>query len=103
MHITLHSMRPRDEGGFAYHHDPAIGEALRANGPMRDIELWPWWRRIECPILALRGAESKILPAKTAAEMRADGAEVIEYPGIGHTPSLMVAEQIEAVTRWLAA
>ena len=35
--------------------------------------------------------------------MRADGAEVIEYPGIGHTPSLMVAEQIEAVTRWLAA
>ena len=79
----------------------AIGEALRANGPMRDIKLWPWWRRIECPVLALRGAESKILPAETAAEMRQDGAEVIEYPGIGHTPSLMVAEQIEAVTAWL--
>lgn len=103
MHLTLHSLRRRDGGGFSYHHDPAIGEALRANGPMRDIELWPWWRRIECPVLALRGAESKILPAETAAEMRADGAEVIEYPGIGHTPSLLVAEQIEAVTRWLAA
>jgi pimeloyl-ACP methyl ester carboxylesterase len=101
MHLTLHSLRPRDDGGFAYHHDPAIGDVLRANSPMRDIELWPWWRRIECPILALRGAESKILLPETAAEMRQDGAEVIEYPGIGHTPSLIVAEQIDAVTGWL--
>ena len=100
MHLTLHSLRPRD-GGFAYHHDPAIGEELRAKGPMRDIELWPWWRRIECPVLALRGAESHIFLAETAAEMRQDGAEIIELPGIGHAPSLMVAEQIAAVTSWL--
>jgi len=103
MHLTLHSLRRHGDGGFTYHHDPAIGDALRAHGPMRDIELWPWWRRIECPVLALRGDESKILPAKTAAEMRQDGAEVIEYPGIGHTPSLMAAEQIAAVTDWLRA
>ncbi len=101
MHLTRHSLRPRDGGGFAYHHDPAIGDSLRANGPMRDIELWPWWRRIECPVLALRGAQSNILLAKTAAEMRQDGAKIIEYPGIGHAPSLTVAEQIAAVTDWL--
>ena len=70
---------------------------------MRDIELWPWWRRIECPLLVLRGAESNILLAETAAEMKADGAELIEYPGIGHTPSIMVEDQIEAVTGWLNA
>ncbi len=103
MHLTLHSLRPKDGGGFAYHHDPAIGDALRALGPMRDIELWPWWRRIECPLLVLRGAESNILRADTAAEMKADGAELIEYPGIGHTPSIMVDDQIEAVTGWLRA
>lgn len=101
MHLTLHSLQPKDGGGFAYHHDPAIGDALRALGPMRDIELWPWWRRIECPLLVLRGAESNILLAETAAEMKADGAELIEYPGIGHTPSIMVEDQIEAVTGWL--
>ena len=101
MHLTLHSLRPQDGGGFAYHHDPAIGDALRASGPLQDIEMWPWWRRIECPMLVLRGAESKILPAETAAEMKADGAELIEYPGIGHTPSLTVDEQIAAVTAWL--
>ncbi len=103
MHLTLNSLRRRDGGGFAYHHDPAIGAALRAKGAPRDVELWPWWRRIECPVLALRGAQSNILLASTAAEMRRDGAEVIEYPGIGHAPSLMVAEQIEAVTGWLRA
>ena len=101
MHLTLHSLRPKDGGGFAYHHDPAVGDALRANGAMRDVELWPWWRRIECPVLVLRGTESNILTAKTAAEMQADGAKLIEYPGIGHTPSLMVDGQIETVTDWL--
>ncbi len=103
MHLTLHSLRPQDGGGFAYHHDPVIGDALRAAGAMRDIDLRPWWRRIECPVLVLRGAESNILLAETAAEMKADGAELIEYPGIGHTPSIMVDEQIEAVTGWLRA
>ena len=103
MHLTLNSLRRRDGGGFAYHHDPAIGAALRAKGALRDVEMWPWWRRIKCPVLALRGAQSNILLAETAAEMRRDGAEVIEYPGIGHAPSLMVAEQIEAVTGWLRA
>jgi len=29
-------------------------------------------------------------------------AEVIEYPGIGHTPPLMVTERINAVTDWLS-
>jgi pimeloyl-ACP methyl ester carboxylesterase len=102
-HLARHSLRPQEGGGYAYHHDPAIGDGLRAGGPVRDIELWPWWRRIECPILVLRGAESNILLAETAAEMKADGAEIIEYPAIGHTPSLMVAEQIDAVTAWLRA
>jgi hypothetical protein len=50
----------------------------------------------------LRGDQSKILPVATAAEMHQDGAEVIEYPSIGHTPSLMLAEQIAAVTDWLS-
>jgi len=34
--------------------------------------------------------------------MHQDGVEVIEYPGIGHTPPLMVTERINAVTDWLS-
>ena len=36
-------------------------------------------------------------------DIRQDGAEVIEYSVIGHSPSLMVAKQIAAVTDWLRA
>ena len=37
MHLTLHSLRRHGDGGFTCHHDPAIGDTLRAHGPMRDI------------------------------------------------------------------
>jgi pimeloyl-ACP methyl ester carboxylesterase len=53
--------------------------------------------------LALRGAESDTLTAKTAAEMARRGpcAEVVELEGIGHAPALMARDQIEIVRNWL--
>ena len=43
------------------------------------------------------------MPATYILEIRQDGEEVIEYPVIGHSPSLMVAKQIAAVIDWLRA
>jgi hypothetical protein len=50
----------------------------------------------------LRTDQSKILLVATTAEMHQNGAEVIEHPGIGRSPPLMVTERINAVTDWLS-
>lgn len=104
-HLAEHSVREVEAGGFAYHHDPRIGDVVRAKSPVPDLDIWPVWDRITCPVMLLRGAESAILPADVADEMtrRGPGAERIDYPGIGHTPSMMVEDQIAAVTGGLNA
>ena len=63
----------KEGGGYAYHHDPAIGDALRAAGPMVDYSCWEYWDRMACPVLVMRGAQSHILPAETAEEMMTRG------------------------------
>jgi pimeloyl-ACP methyl ester carboxylesterase len=52
----------------------------------------------------LRGTESDLLLAETAAEMTRRGpkAQVIEVDGTGHAPALMAKDQIEIVRAWLA-
>jgi pimeloyl-ACP methyl ester carboxylesterase len=60
---------------------------------------------VHCPVLVLRGSESDVLLAETAAEMARRGprAEVIEFPGVGHAPALMAPEQIDRICTWLHA
>jgi pimeloyl-ACP methyl ester carboxylesterase len=105
-HLATHSARPLDDGkgggGYGLAYDPAIGDAFRAN-PLADLDLWALWDRIECPVLVLRGAESDLLTRSVAEEMTQRGpkAELIEFPGCGHAPALMAAEQIAAVRAWL--
>ncbi len=102
--ITRHSVRHHEDGGFVCHYDPRIGEALH-RGPVPDLTVWFRWDALKCPVLVLRGADSDILLAETAAEMqrRGTGATVIEIPGVGHTPSLATKEQIRAIARFLNA
>jgi pimeloyl-ACP methyl ester carboxylesterase len=47
----------------------------------------------------LRGAESEVLLKKTVDEMkeRKPDVEVVEFPGVGHAPALMSADQIRVV------
>jgi pimeloyl-ACP methyl ester carboxylesterase len=61
------------------------------------------WSKITCPVLVLRGAESEVLLPRTLAEMRErkPDLEVVEFPGVGHAPALMSADQISAVRRFL--
>jgi pimeloyl-ACP methyl ester carboxylesterase len=90
------------DGTFALHYDPAIGAAMRAN-PAQDVDLWVMWDSVRCPVLVLRGAESDVLLAETAAEMALRGprAEVAEFPDTGHAPALMAPEQVELIRTWL--
>ena len=90
--------RRNDDGSISPSYDPAITDAFR-QGPMSDVDLWLPWEAVSCPTMVLRGAESDVLSADTAAEMTRRGpkAEVVEFAGIGHAPALQAADQIAVI------
>ncbi len=99
--LTLHSTIRQENGTYALHYDPAIGDVF--NEPMQDVDLWAVWDAIQCPVLVLRGADSDLLTRETAREMTKRGpkADLVEFPGCGHAPSLMSEDQIQVVHEWL--
>lgn len=99
--LTLHSTVRQENGTYALHYDPAIGDPFRE--PMQDVDLWAVWDAIECPVLVLRGERSDVLTRETAREMTKRGpkAELVEFTDCGHAPALMSDEQIRVVHEWL--
>lgn len=100
-HLAEHSHRRLPDGGFGLAYDPAIGKGFAA-ALTQDVDLSVLWQKVTCPVLVLRGADSDLLLAETAKAMAAK-AKVVEIPGTGHAPSLMVPDQIELVRSWLSA
>jgi pimeloyl-ACP methyl ester carboxylesterase len=105
-HLAVHSARPVD-GGYRLHYDPRIAHSFKAQ-PLNDIDLWPVWDRVGVPALVLRGAESDLLLAETAAEMARRGpagsagrVRVAQISGCGHAPALMAEDQIALVRGFL--
>ena len=101
-HLAEHSASRREDGTFRLSYDQRLAEPMK-RGPIEDIDLWPVWDQIRCPVLVLRGAQSDLLLAATAEEMtrRGPGAEVVEIDGTGHAPALMAKDQIAIVRDWL--
>jgi pimeloyl-ACP methyl ester carboxylesterase len=106
-HLGEHSGRTRSDGRLGLAYDPKIGEAFRPEGgpPLQDIDFWPFYDRVRCPTLVIRGDQSDVLRASDAAAMTERGprARLIEFPGIGHAPALMADDQITAIRDFLAA
>jgi pimeloyl-ACP methyl ester carboxylesterase len=102
-HMARHATQQKPGGGFGLAYDPAIAQAFRT-GPIVDVDLWPVWDRIACPVLILRGGQSDLLLADTAAEMirRKSNTTLVEFAECGHAPALMNTEQIGAIRDWLA-
>jgi len=102
-HLAVTSSLPDGEGGMRLHYDPNIASAFCA-GPIEDVDLWPVWDAINCPVLVLRGESSDLLSVATAEEMTRRGpkAKVVTISGCGHAPALMDADQIAIVKDWLA-
>ena len=101
-HLAEHSASRREDGTFRLSYDQRLAEPMK-RGPIADIDLWPVWDQIRCPVLVLRGIQSELLLAATAEEMtrRGPGAEVVEIDGTGHAPALMAKDQIAIVRDWL--
>jgi len=73
------------------------------NNKLNDVEYWNVWKRVRCPVLVLRGANSPALDLSTAERMREEGprACIVTIPDCGHAPSLMSEAQITLVDTWL--
>jgi pimeloyl-ACP methyl ester carboxylesterase len=103
-HLAEHSAARREDGRFGLNYDQRLSQPM-TTGPIEDVDLWPVWDEIRCPVLVLRGIDSDLLLPATAAEMTRRGpkAEVIEVDGTGHAPALMAKDQIAIVAAWLDA
>jgi pimeloyl-ACP methyl ester carboxylesterase len=105
--LTEVVVRPVNEkaadGGYRIHYDPRIAEPFRKTMPEKDLELWPFWDAVRCPVLVVRGAQSDLLTKETTAQMASRGpkAKVVEIPGVGHAPTLMHQDQIGIVREFL--
>jgi len=97
------SARPLPDGRYGLAYDPGITLPFREQ-PAADIDLWPVWAAITCPVLVVRGATSDLLLAETAAEMAArhPDCRILVVPATGHAPSLMTADQIAPILDFLA-
>jgi pimeloyl-ACP methyl ester carboxylesterase len=96
--------RQTPDGRWKLKYDPGIAVPFRSSAGSGS-DLWAIWDSICCPTLLLRGAESDLLSAQTAAAMRTRGPKprLIEFAGVGHAPMLLVPEQIAAVAAFLDA
>ncbi|GAP37188.1 alpha/beta fold hydrolase [Piscinibacter sakaiensis] len=89
------------------HYDPAIAVPFRALTPAAaaagEALLWQSYDALRIPTLLLRGAESDLLTARTAQQMRERGprAELHEFPGVGHAPTLVAPEQVAVLREFL--
>ena len=89
--------------GWVLDYDPAIGEALAANGPPPD--LWPSWTSLgDKPTMLVHGAISDLLTDPIVEKMRAAHPhfEYVSVPRVGHAPMLTEPAAADAIDAFLA-
>jgi pimeloyl-ACP methyl ester carboxylesterase len=100
-------VRPHPDGGLTLHYDPAIAVPVRAasrdSAAQGESMLWQLYDALTCQTLLLRGALSDLLSPGTAFAMTQRGprARLVEFAGVGHAPTLVAPDQVEAVAAFV--
>jgi pimeloyl-ACP methyl ester carboxylesterase len=104
-HLTEHSIFQDADGTWRFRYDPRVAEPFKASFTGEPIDLWPFYERVRCPTLAVRGAESDLLTRATWEQMGCRGprAKLAEIPHVGHAPLFLVDDQIAIVREFLLA
>ncbi len=99
-HLTEHSIIRDADGSWRFRYDPRVSEPFKAAFSGEPIDLWPYYERVRCPTLVVRGAESDLLTRATWEQMGSRGprAKLAEIPGVGHAPLFLTDDQV-AVAR----
>jgi len=99
-----HNLRQLPNGRWTWKYDPRLTDP-QAMARRGEEDLGEYIRRIRCPTLIVRGAESDILTPEGAEEMRRaiPGSRLVTIPRAGHlVPGDNPAAFIEAVRAFLA-
>ena len=89
------------------HYDPAIavpfGQATEESTQKGEAVLWQLYEHITAQVLLVRGTDSDLLSHETAQAMIGRGpcAQLVEFLGVGHAPTLVAQNQLDAVTGFL--
>jgi pimeloyl-ACP methyl ester carboxylesterase len=95
------------DGAFTLHYDPAISVPFRTvtqeSAAQGQAALWQLYDNIRAETLVTRGAKSDLLSHDTAQAMTQRGphARLVEFEGVGHAPTFVPDNQVEAVASFL--
>ena len=107
--LSRHMVRPLDDfsGRLTLHYDPAIAVPFRTitqeSVAQSEAMLWHLYDNIGASTLLTRGAQSDLLSRATARAMAGRGpkARLLEFEGVGHAPTFVADDQVQAVTSFL--
>lgn len=98
----------RAQGGqWRLHYDPDLGVPFKTTTAESTQQgaavLWQLYDAITADTLVTRGAQSDLLSHATAQAMTQRGpkARLVEFDGVGHAPTFVAANQVDAVTSFL--
>jgi len=107
--LTRPQIKPLADGSgrFTLRYDPALAEPFKAvteaSAAQGQAALWQAYDRICAETLLVRGAQSDLLSVQTAQAMTQRGpcARLVEFAGVGHAPTFIAPDQIQAVLSFL--
>jgi pimeloyl-ACP methyl ester carboxylesterase len=107
LELSRHMVKPDPAGGVQLHYDPAmalpfqqITQELALQG---EAAIWDLYDAITAQTLLVRGADSDLLSPETASSMTQRGpkARLLEFAGVGHAPTFVADDQVDAVASFL--
>lgn len=107
--LSRHMVRPVGDASASVtlHYDPAIAVPFRTmtqeSVTQSEAMLWHLYDNISASTLLIRGAQSDLLSRETAQAMMGRGprARLVEFEAVGHAPTLIADEQVQAVASFL--
>ncbi|HTW88785.1 MAG TPA: alpha/beta hydrolase [Candidatus Binataceae bacterium] len=92
-------VKPSTGGRLTWKMDPAIRKPPSGTSAVLPIGFWAEFEKITVPILIVRGAVSTVLMPETVQRMCqvSSEARAVEVPGVGHAPSLVEPEALNAL------
>jgi len=107
--LTRPMLKPLGDGSarLTLHYDPALAEPFKAVTPESAAQgealLWQSYDHITAQTLLIRGADSDLLSPQTALAMTQRGpkATLLEFAGVGHAPTFVADDQVQAVISFL--
>ena len=107
LELSSHMVRQLPDGELTLHYDPVIGEPIRAMTPeaaqAAEAVVWTLYDQIAAQVLLVRGLESDLLTSETAQAMTERGpkAQLVQWPGCGHAPTLTDPAHIAVLADFL--